>query len=199
MISFSKLQANIPSESCSGFKGMNVMAHEQRLIAVGIILASSLRRSAREEGVPGVGDFLNGILLAGLMLERAVQGDFIEVSSDAIDGREGVLSSRSYREMKDEIAVHVLAEVAGDRATQSHVVAQSAEGVVMQIAADMDIQGVDILRLVGYAVVSIVCAVSKTETRVRNLSAALDVLREKKAAGQVVLDMSEGVLFGAFS
>lgn len=175
------------------------MTHEQRLIAVGVILASSLRRSAREEGVPGVGDFLNGILLAGMMLEQAVEGDFIEIFSEAFDRREGVLTSRSYREVKDEIAAHVLAEVAGDRATQSHVVAQSAESVVMQIAADMNIQDTDILRLVGYAVVSIVCAVSKTETRVRNLAATLDVLKEKKAAGQMVLDMSDAELFGALS
>lgn len=161
---------------------------EQNLIAAGVYTAASLRTSSREAGVPGVGDFLNGLLLAALMLDfnEAGEGDFIEIFGAEAEEHEKVLSSATYREVKDEISDHVLAEVAGDKTTQSQIVAWASEPVIKDVAADVGLDKEGMLRMFSFCIIAVVCAVSAPENRVEHLAIVLKLLQDKREAGDMV-------------
>jgi len=168
------------------------------LIATGVYAASALRGSARDGGVPGLGDFLNGYLLMALMLEmtEAGEGDFIEIFTEEIKSVDEILASETYRQVRKDIADHVLGEVISDKLAQSRIVAWSGESMMLKLANELKIDKASMLRMVAFGVIATICAVSTPETREENLQIALGVLREKREAGEVVMSASDEELFG---
>lgn len=170
----------------------------KNLIAAGVYSAASLRTANRKAGVPGIGDFLNGLLLAALVLEIKVvgEGDFVEIFKEEAASIGDVLRSKTYREVRSEIGEHVVGEVLGDKLNQSAIVSKSSEVVMMDIANDLGATKDDLLRMMAFAVLATVCAVSTPDNRVEYLSIAARVLEEKREAGRSIMAMDDDEFFG---
>jgi hypothetical protein len=170
----------------------------KNLIAAGVYSAASLRIASRKAGVPGIGDFLNGLLLAALVLEIKVvgEGDFVEIFKEEAESIGDVLRSKTYREVRDEIGEHVVGEVIGDKLGQSAIVSKSSEVVMMDIADDLGATKDDMLRMVAFAVLATVCAVSKPENREEYIFTVARVLDEKREASRSIMAMDDDEFFG---
>jgi hypothetical protein len=192
-ITLSDFLANMTLKSSSGFNNMNNNNHRNMLISVGISIASSMRTNSRDQGVPGISDFLNGIMTACLMLEKSIEGSeyFIPIFEEEAMRIDDVLSSKGYRSDKSILEAHILGEVVGDRLSQSSDVALSAEAVVKDIAEDLSATKDDVMRIMSFCVIAIVCAVSAPENREGHLTSVIQALIEKHQAAELVASMND--------
>lgn len=78
-----------------------------------------------------------------------------------------------------------MSEVISDRLEQSMIVSSAGEGMVIQLANQLEIDKKSMLRMVAFGVIATICSISTPENREEHLQMALQALREKRAAGAV--------------
>lgn len=126
------------------------------IIATGVYLAASLRVSAQKRGIPRLEDFLIGLIAGAEMIVRTSEG-FGNLADKFLCEQanlQGILSSRTFHEVRSQIGEHRIGEAIGDTETQRNDVAASAFLLVPEIAKDIGAAPEEILQLLVIAIMA---------------------------------------------
>ena len=136
---------------------MSVISAVRRrnLIVTGIYFAASLRANSRNRGIPRLEDFLNGLITGSVLVSNTTNG-YANLADTFLCEQiylEDALASRTFREVKSEIAQHVIGEAIGDVESQRAGVAASVFLLAPEIASDFGATPEDLLRILAFAII----------------------------------------------
>lgn len=163
----------------------------RNLIAVGLRTTAHLREFCRNDGVAGLGDFLNGLIMSGLSLQFRLEGkgSFISVLEEEIASARATRLSEAFQTFEGKLASRDLAEVTAEKSSLSIIASVACEGEFVQVANKIKIDKQTMLRMIAMGVVGVVCDASEDSDLDEHLRVALWSAREKEDSAKLVADM----------
>jgi len=176
----------------------DISIERRNMIALAVQTTVSLRESCRACGVPGLSDFLNGLLNAGSVLHVSVpgEGSFVKVLDEEIAGYRDVLQSRSLAEHGGKIGGHSMGEVLADKSSQSMIVSVACEETLQKVAKGLRLNKEQMLRLAAIGVVASVVDLAEEDCIEDQLSVVLWSAMTRIEAGDLIAEMSDEEMFG---
>jgi hypothetical protein len=171
----------------------------KNLNAVAIRTTAFLREFCRKDGVSGLGDFLNGLILAGTTLEYRLDGPggFAEILDEEAAKVHDMALSKSFIAHQGELAGTKLGEVTAEKTSLSLIVSVACEGRFIEVANELKINKRTMLRMMAMAVVAVVLDDSaSSQIAEQRLVEVRRMTREKLATVAEFAGMSDEDLFG---
>lgn len=167
-------------------------------VTIAVRTTAFLREFCRKDGVPGLGDFLNGMLTAGMSLDRRIEGEgsFLEMMEDEVARASEIQSSKAFKHHEGSLKGHRVGEILAEKSSLSLIVSIACEGKFIEVANELKVNKEAMLRMVAMGVVATVCDASDEESLDEHLGVALWSVQEKARAADALGDLSDEDLFG---
>lgn len=174
--------------------------NRNELVAIAIESTAFIRDFCRRDGVSGLGDFLNGMLSAGLALEHRIEGSgsFEELLHDEIASARDTRSTDAFQRAAGALAGSVLAEVVAEKSSLSLIATVACEGKFVEVTKERGLDKAAMLRMIAVGAVAVICDASDDEDLDEHLRVLSWSVEEKSEAAKMVSGLSDRDLFGDF-
>ena len=172
----------------------------RNLIAVALRTAAFLREYCARDGVPRLGDFLNGMVTASCGLEQRLEGDsdFVSILKEEIERADDLRESESFRVYRGQLGHRAIGEVFAEKSNLSLIASVAAEGKFIEVANEIRVNKTVMLRMMAMAIVATVIDASEESDCKEHLDVVLWSAKERADAGRMVSELSDAELFGDF-
>ncbi len=171
------------------------------LMSVAVRTTAFLRDFCRKDGVPGLGDFLNGLIVAGTVLDQRLEGEggYVKILDEEIGRVEEMLESKTFKAHEGDLAGTKLGEVMAEKTSRSLIVSVACEGRFIEVANELRINKSRMLRMMAMGVVAVILDDSANiDVAKGRLQEALRAAQEKVDSVAGFAEMSDDDLFGDF-
>jgi hypothetical protein len=173
----------------------------KNLTSVAVRTTAFLRDFCRKDGVPGLGDFLNGLIVAGTSLDQRLEGEggYVEILREEIAHVEKIAQSKSFKEHEGELAGTKLGEVMAEKTSRSLIASVACEGRFIEVANELRVNKQAMLRMMAIGAIAVVLDDSASvEVAKQRLEDVERAAREKVEAVAGFAELSDDELFSDF-
>lgn len=190
----------IKLDAQDGGNSGSTKASQEQVVRVAIKTAVGLRRSMSSNGIRQITDFVNGMVFAGLLLQKNYDGDgdgttFAEVFSRNASRYSRMLRDEAYASDIEELRRHQMGVTDQSKVQMLITAGLGAESTISTIARDYGFDRTQALEVAAIAVVAAVVAVGDVDDK--SLEAMVESVVDKTEAWNCQIP-SDDEMFGDF-